>query len=176
VLRHAVDGANRSCSPAPGTRVDRHADRRGIRGHLVIVEVKRLGARRHPHVAGTVNAAPARPLPGRQALGGQEVYALGIVAGRRRGPPPGENGIIAVLRVGGLAPHAWGTAPGDTCGWHEHGYEKVLYCTGGRIVFHAGSGDADLGPADRSALPPHTPHAATAGAEGVRCVEAARQG
>jgi hypothetical protein len=29
---------------------------------------------------------------------------------------------------------------------------------------------------DRLVLPPHTPHAATAGTAGIRCVEAARQG
>lgn len=101
---------------------------------------------------------------------------MGIVVDRHQGPPPGEDDIIAMMRADGLAPHAWGNAPGDTYGSHEHGYEKVLYCIRGRIVFHTGAGDADLGPGDRLVLPPHTPHAATVGAEGVRCVEAARQG
>ena len=61
-------------------------------------------------------------------------------------------------------------------GWHEHGYEKVLYCVRGRIVFHTDIGDIDLGPGDRMVLPPHMPHAATVGTEGVRCIEAPRPG
>jgi hypothetical protein len=52
-----------------------------------------------------------------------------IVVDRHQGPPPGEDDIIAMMRAEGLAPHAWGNAPGDTYGWHERGYEKVLYCT-----------------------------------------------
>jgi hypothetical protein len=71
---------------------------------------------------------------------------MGIVVDRHQGPPPGEDDIIAMMRADGLAPHAWGNAPGDTYGWHEHGYEKLLYCIRGRIVFHTGAGDADLGP------------------------------
>jgi hypothetical protein len=42
------------------------------------------------------------------------VHAVGIVAGRHQGPPPGENDIITMMRAEGLAPHAWGNAPGDT--------------------------------------------------------------
>ena len=53
-------------------------------------------------------------------------------------------------------------------GWHEHSYEKVLYCVRGRIVFHSGSGDADLGPGDWLVLPPRPPQAATVSTEGVR--------
>jgi cupin superfamily acireductone dioxygenase involved in methionine salvage len=67
------------------------------------------------------------------------------------------------------------TVSGDTYGWHEHGYEKVLYCVRGRIVFHAAGGDIEPGPGDKMVLPPHTAHPATAGAEGVRCIEAPRQ-
>ena len=37
------------------------------------------------------------------------------------------------MRAEGLSPHGWG----NTYGWHEHGYEKVLYCVRGRIVFHS---------------------------------------
>jgi len=101
---------------------------------------------------------------------------MGIVVDRHQGPPPGESEIIARMRGEGLTPQSWGNAPGDTYGWHEHSYEKVLYCVRGRIVFHTHSGDADLGPGDRLVLTPHTPHAATVSAEGVRCVEASRRG
>jgi quercetin dioxygenase-like cupin family protein len=45
----------------------------------------------------------------------------------------------------------------------------------GQIVFHAASGDIELGPGDVMVLPPHAPHAATVGAHGVRCIEASRQ-
>ena len=64
---------------------------------------------------------------------------------------------------------------GDTRGWHEHGYEKMLYCVRGQIVFHTAGGDIELGPGDKMVLPPHTAHAATVGSEGVRCIEAPRQ-
>ncbi len=49
--------------------------------------------------------------------------------------------IAARMRAEGLSPHGWGNGPGDTYGWHEHGYEKVLYCVRGRIVFHTPGGD-----------------------------------
>ena len=53
--------------------------------------------------------------------------------------------------------------------------KKVLYCVRGRIVFHTAGGDIELSPGDTMVLPPHTAHAATAGAEGVRCIEAPGQ-
>jgi hypothetical protein len=40
---------------------------------------------------------------------------MGIVAGRHHGPPPGEDQSTALMPADGLAPHAWGNAPGDTC-------------------------------------------------------------
>jgi hypothetical protein len=97
---------------------------------------------------------------------------MGIVAGRHHGPPPGEDQIIAPMPADDPAPHAWGNAPADSYGWHEHSYGKVLYCIRGRITFHAGSGDADLGPGDQLVLPAHAPHVATIGADGVRCGKA----
>jgi hypothetical protein len=99
---------------------------------------------------------------------------MGIVAGRHQGPPAGKDQITALMRADGPAPHAWGNVPGDTCGWREHSYQKVLHRIRGRITFHTGSGDADISPGNRLALPPHTRHAATA--DGVRCAEAARHG
>ena len=41
---------------------------------------------------------------------------------------------------------------GDTCGWHEHGYEKMLYWVRGQIVFRAAGGDIELGPGDNMVL------------------------
>ena len=100
---------------------------------------------------------------------------MGIAVDRHQGPPLGEGEIIALMHAEGLSPYGWGNAPGDTYGWHEHSYEKVLYCVGGRIVFHTDAGDADVGPGDRLVLPPHTRHAATVSVEGVRCIEASRE-
>jgi len=74
---------------------------------------------------------------------------------RHDGTPPGEDEIAARMRAEGLSPHGWGNGPGDTYGWHEHGYEKVLYCVRGQIVFHTASGDIRLGPGDKMVLPPH---------------------
>ena len=70
----------------------------------------------------------------------------GAVVERHQGAPPGEQEIAARMRGEGLTPHGWGNGPGDSYGWHEHGYEKVLYCVRGRIVFHTASGDIELGP------------------------------
>src|SRR6266496_4858674 len=108
-------------------------------------------------------------------LGGGSAMGAGAAVERYDGAPPGEDEIAARMRAEGLSPHGWGNAPGDTYGWHEHGYEKVLYCVRGRIVFHTTGGDVELGPGDKMVLPPHTPHAATVGTQGVRCIEAPRQ-
>ena len=101
---------------------------------------------------------------------------MGVAVDRHNGPPAGEGELAARMRAQGLSPHGWGNAPGDTYARHEHSYEKVLYCVRGGIVFHTDTGDIELGPGDRMVLPPHTPHAATVGAEGVRCIEAPRPG
>lgn len=93
---------------------------------------------------------------------------------RGNGEPPSEKELAARMRAEGLDPHAWGNAPGDTYGEHRHGYEKVLFCVRGGIVFHTDAGDLALAPGDRMVLPPHTAHSATVGAQGVRCIEAAR--
>lgn len=94
-----------------------------------------------------------------------------------RGEPPHEDEIVRSMNEEGLGDvRRWGNAPGDTYGWHEHSYEKVLSCVRGGIVFHTEDGDLELGPGDRLVLPPGTPHAATVGPHGVRCVEAPRYG
>jgi hypothetical protein len=68
---------------------------------------------------------------------------------RHDGAPPGEREIAARMRAEGLSPHGWDNGPGDTYGWHEHSYEKVLYCVCGRIVFHTAGRDIELGPGDK---------------------------
>lgn len=101
---------------------------------------------------------------------------MGMVVDRHNGPPPSEQDLAARLRAEGLVPHGWSNGPGGTYGWHEHAYEKVLYCAHGRIVFHTDDGDAVLRPGDRLVLAPYTRHTATVGTEGVRCAEAPRSG
>lgn len=73
-----------------------------------------------------------------------------------------------------LAPHSWSNGPGDTYGWHAHGYHKVLYCVRGGITFHLRDGDRELRAGDRLDIPSGVEHAATVGPEGVECMEAAR--
>lgn len=94
---------------------------------------------------------------------------------RCEGTPPTAGEVDARLRAEGLRPTSWGNAPGDTYGWHAHGYEKVLYCVSGGITFHVRDGDdVDLRPGDRLEVPPETQHSATVGGEGVQCIEAPR--
>lgn len=72
------------------------------------------------------------------------------------------------------APRWWSNVPGDTYGWHEHSFHKVLLCLSGGITFHTEDGDVAVGPGDRLDVEPGTLHAATVGPEGVTCVEAAQ--
>ena len=88
--------------------------------------------------------------------------------------PPSPAGVAERFDAEGLDPSTWGNAPGDTYGWHSHGYHKVLYCVSGSIVFHLRDGDVELGPGDRLDVPPGTEHAATVGPDGVECMEASR--
>jgi len=87
---------------------------------------------------------------------------------------PSRSDIEERFAAEGLAPSSWGNAPGDTYGWHSHGYHKVLYCLSGAIVFHLPTGDVALAPGDRLDVPPATEHAATVGPDGVECMEASR--
>ncbi|HEV8681888.1 MAG TPA: cupin domain-containing protein [Actinomycetota bacterium] len=92
-----------------------------------------------------------------------------------RGLAPSRDELERRFRGDGLSePRWWSNAPGDTYGWHEHRYHKVLFCSQGSIVFHTREGDVELHPGDRLDIEPGTEHAATVGSEGVACVEAAR--
>ncbi len=89
--------------------------------------------------------------------------------------PASTDDVESRMWAEGLAPRSWSNGPGDTYGWHRHGYHKILYCLSGSIVFHTrDDGDLELHPGDRLDVEPGTDHAATVGAEGVRCVEAPR--
>jgi quercetin dioxygenase-like cupin family protein len=87
-----------------------------------------------------------------------------------------EAAILAALAAESLRPSTWSNGPGDRYSAHAHAYHKVLYCLAGSITFHLADagGDVELHPGDRLDIPPGTQHAATVGAHGVICVEAAR--
>lgn len=85
-----------------------------------------------------------------------------------------ETDALEAFAAEGLTPHAWSNAPHDRYPAHAHGYDKVLYCVAGSIVFQTPGGDFELTAGDRLDLPAGTRHSATVGPDGVRCLEAAR--
>jgi uncharacterized protein YjlB len=90
--------------------------------------------------------------------------------------PLGQAELAARLRAEGLDPGTWGNGPGDVYGAHAHGYDKVLVCTAGSIVFGLpGTGArVELAVGDRLDLPAGTEHDAIVGPAGVTCLEAHR--
>ncbi len=52
--------------------------------------------------------------------------------------------ILDRVRALGLSPQAWRNAAGETYGWHEHAYRKILFCVSGSLVFHTEDGDLHL--------------------------------
>ncbi len=82
--------------------------------------------------------------------------------------------LVARLRAEGLDPGSWGNGPGDDYGVHAHGYDKVLVCAAGSIVFGLpGRGErVTLAVGDRLDLPSGTQHDAVVGPDGVTCLEA----
>jgi hypothetical protein len=87
--------------------------------------------------------------------------------------PSDRDALDRWFRSEGLSPRWWSNASGDTYGWHDHPYHKVLFCQRGGIVFHTRERDLALAPGDRLDLEPGTEHAATVGPQGVTCAEAA---
>lgn len=82
----------------------------------------------------------------------------------------------ARLAAEGVNATAWSNGPGDRYGAHAHGYDKVLVCTAGSIVFGLPDGDGahvavDLAAGDRLDLPAGTRHDAVVGPAGVTCLE-----
>jgi uncharacterized protein YjlB len=78
------------------------------------------------------------------------------------------------LRAEGLVPGSWRNGPGDVYGAHVHGYDKVLVCAAGSIVFGLPSRGESvaLGVGERLDLPAGTEHQAVVGPVGVTCLEA----
>jgi quercetin dioxygenase-like cupin family protein len=96
------------------------------------------------------------------------VGSVRVPAGER---DPGD--VRAELERRGLQLRHWSNGPGDSYGWHDHGYHKTLVCLAGGIVFHTDDGDVSLVAGDVLELEPGTRHAATVGPNGVTCAEAA---
>lgn len=93
------------------------------------------------------------------------------------GPAAGTHGdddFEVRLRSEGMDPSAWANGPGDRYPAHSHAYDKVLVVTSGSITFHLTdiAEDVDLATGERLDLPAGTVHGATAGGNGVRCLEA----
>lgn len=82
--------------------------------------------------------------------------------------------LAAFEAEGCSAPRPWSNGPGERYARHEHPYHKILFCLAGSIVFHTDEGDVPLTAGDRLDLDAMTPHAATVGPEGCRCIEASR--
>ena len=82
--------------------------------------------------------------------------------------------LAARLGAEGLRSGSWANAPGDVYAEHAHGFDKVLVCAAGSIVFGLpGRGEqVALRPGDRLDLPAGTEHDAVVGPEGVTCLEA----
>jgi len=86
----------------------------------------------------------------------------------------GSTDLAARLGAEGLRTGSWANAPGDVYAAHAHGFDKVLVCAAGSIVFGLpGRGEqAELRTGDRLDLPAGTQHDAIVGPEGVTCLEA----
>ena len=97
-----------------------------------------------------------------------------MAASKTAGDVARAGAIVAFTAEGCSTPRFWGNGPGDTYGWHDHAYHKVLFCLAGSIVFHTRDGDIELATGDRLDLEPGTEHAATVGPRGCGCVEASR--
>jgi quercetin dioxygenase-like cupin family protein len=89
-------------------------------------------------------------------------------------PTPDE--LMATLQDEAGACYSWSNGPGDRYAPHSHGYEKVLYCVDGSIVFvlEPEGRRLQLTAGDRMVLPAGTVHSAEVGPAGCTCIEGRR--
>ena len=87
-----------------------------------------------------------------------------------------ESRLYQQLLGEGHKPERWSNGPDAIYGVHEHPYGKILVVASGSITFTIDGGTrvVSMKPGDRLELPPHTPHSALVGPEGVVCLEAHR--
>ncbi len=90
------------------------------------------------------------------------------------GPDDPVARLTARLSAEGLRPGTWSNGPADVYTAHAHGFDKVLVCAAGSIVFGLpGRGEkVALTVGDRLDLPAGTAHDAIVGPDGVTCLEA----
>jgi quercetin dioxygenase-like cupin family protein len=90
--------------------------------------------------------------------------------------PPTPESVSRRLRAEGVEPYAWSNGPGDRYGSHAHGYEKVLMCAAGSIIFFVGADRTaiELRPGDGFVLPVGVEHSAEIGPTGCTCLEGHR--
>ncbi len=67
--------------------------------------------------------------------------------------------------------YSWSNGPGDRYSQHTHGYQKILYCVEGSIIFQLQDRDIELHAGDRMVLEPGTVHSAVVGPRGCSCIE-----
>jgi len=84
--------------------------------------------------------------------------------------------LMAKLRTEAGECYSWSNGPGDRYAAHSHGYEKVLYCVDGSIIFvvEPGGKCLELKAGDRMVLPARTVHSALVGKGGCTCIEGRR--
>jgi hypothetical protein len=95
-------------------------------------------------------------------------------ATKRSGTATRSDADAAFAAEGCSESRSWSNGPGDRYSRHRHDFHKVLFCLDGSIVFHTDDGNVAMAAGDRLDLEPGTPHAATVGPDGCRCVEASR--
>jgi quercetin dioxygenase-like cupin family protein len=84
--------------------------------------------------------------------------------------------LMTKLRGEASGCYSWSNGPGDRYAPHSHGYEKVLYCVDGSIIFtlEQEGRRLELKAGDRMVLPSGTVHSAEVGLEGCTCIEGRR--
>ena len=84
--------------------------------------------------------------------------------------------LMAKLRSEASDCYSWSNGPDERYAAHSHGYEKVLYCVEGSIVFvlEPGGERLELKAGDRMVLPAGTVHSAMVGKGGCTCIEGRR--
>src|SRR6266511_2886124 len=87
-----------------------------------------------------------------------------------------EKAALGLLAAENCAhPRTWPGWPGQEYPWHGHGYHKVLFVLAGWITFEDDERKAyRMTTGDRLDIKAGTKHAATAGPEGVECMECYR--
>jgi quercetin dioxygenase-like cupin family protein len=69
-------------------------------------------------------------------------------------------------------PRRWAGKGGEAYDWHAHGYDKVLFCLSGSVMFQDREAmNYRLESGDRLDIEAGTEHRAVAGPEGVECME-----